>query len=223
LTMPRFRLDERLQTAADLFPACAYGADIGADHGRLSCYLLESGKCQRMCVSDVSAPSLKKAETLLALMGLRSRADCLVGSGLSVLTHPAQAIAILGMGGHTMAEILLSGKDKLQGSALILSAHTDTDLIRRILPQLHYRIDEEKIAHAAGRYYVILRAVPGEETYTERQYLLGPRLMETSAAHYEDYLAWQVRMTLPKRTEEAGMYLQMLKEEQERVRHCGHD
>ena len=221
--MPRLHLDERLQTAADLFPACAYGADIGADHGRLSCYLLESGKCQRMCVTDVSAPSLKKAETLLSIMGLRDRADCLAGSGLSVLPHPAQAIAILGMGGHTMAEILTSSVEKLQGAALILSAHTDMDLIRRTLPHLHYRIDEERIAYAAGRYYVILRATPGEEAYTEKQCLLGPRFMETNAVHYEEYLAWQIRMTLPKRTEAARAYLQMLKEEQDRVRHCGHD
>ena len=54
-------MDERLSAAADLFPACAYGADIGADHGRLSCYLLTKERCHRMCVADISADSLEKA------------------------------------------------------------------------------------------------------------------------------------------------------------------
>lgn len=223
MTMALLRLDERLQTAANLFPACAYGADIGADHGRLSCYLLESGTCERMCVADISADSLKKAETLLSLRGLRNRADVRTGSGLSVLEQPAQTIAILGMGGHTMADILTQGKDRLNGASLILSAHTDVELVRSLLPSLGYRISEERIAVAAGRFYVILRADPGRETLTEKQCRLGPRLMEGCPAHYPEYLAWQLRMTAPKRTEAAGQYIQWLKEEQERVRDSGND
>ena len=59
--MNRFSaLDDRLSRAAALFPACEYGADIGADHGRLSCYLLANQRCSRMCVADISADSLEK-------------------------------------------------------------------------------------------------------------------------------------------------------------------
>ena len=84
--------------------------------------------------------------------------------------------------------------------------------------RLSYRIEEERIAHAAGRYYVILRAVPGDERCTDRQCCLGPRLSETCVDHYSEYLAWQIDMTAPKRTEDARQYMQWLKEEQERVR-----
>ena len=216
-------LDERLQTAAQLFPACAYGADIGADHGRLSCYLLESGKCQRMCVADISADSLRKAEALLAQKGLSERADILVGDGLTVLPRPAQAIAILGMGGYTIAGILENGRELLQGAALILSAHTEIPLIRKTVSSLGYRLEQEKIALAAGRFYVLMRAVPGREDYSDRQLALGPRLVEDCEAHYPEYLAWQMKITQPKRTEEASQTLQWLKEEQERVRNRGND
>ena len=139
-------LDDRLSRAAALFPACAYGADIGADHGRLSCYLLESGKCGRMCVADISESSLEKAKKLLTRRGLDDRADILIGDGLSVLPRPAQAIAILGMGGKTLSHILLSGKDRLCGAALILSAHTEIETVRRALVELGYRIEAEEIA-----------------------------------------------------------------------------
>ncbi len=211
-------LDDRLSRAAALFPACAYGADIGADHGRLSCYLLLSGTCGRMCVADLSAPSLQKAKALLSRHGLTERADFRVGDGLKVLPQPAEAVAILGMGGHTIASILVNGAEKLQGAALILSAHTDVDLVRRTLMESAYQIDREQIAYAAGRYYVVLRALPGMESLVERQLVLGPRLTESTPEHYEGYLAWRMGIAARKRTEEGRREWNWLKEEVERVR-----
>ena len=217
--MRPFLLDDRLSRAAALFPACAYGADIGADHGRLSCYLLLHGICERICVADISAPSLEKAKQLLSRHGLSERADFRVGDGLAVLTQPADAIAVLGMGGHTLSSILRNGAEKLHGAALILSAHTDIHLVRQTLAELGYRIDREEIAYAAGRFYVVLRASPGMESMGERQLLLGPRLMESVPEHYQAYLTWRVGVASQKRTEEGRQELIWLKEEYDRVCH----
>ena len=213
-----FGLDDRLSRAAALFPACEYGADIGADHGRLSCFLLESGKAERMCVADISADSLKKAEVLLASRGLTERADFRVGDGLNVLDRPADAIAILGMGGHTLCGILENGRDQLRGAALILSAHTDMQLVRQTLAELDYRIETEEIAYAANRFYCLLRAVPGEEELTEKQLFIGPRLMETVPAHYPEYLRWRIGLASKKQSDQGRQELVWLKEEEERVR-----
>ncbi len=216
-----FVLDDRLSRAAALFPACAYGADIGADHGRLSCYLLLNGICARMCVADISAPSLQKARELIERQGLAQRADFRVGDGLSVLPQRAEAIAVLGMGGHTLCGILMNGADSLQGASLILSAHTDVQLLRKTLMDLHYRIDREEIAHAAGRFYVVLRAVPGRESMGERELLLGPRLTESAPEHYMEYLTWRMGIASKKRTEEGKREWTWLKEEYSRVCNCG--
>ena len=222
--MRRFiALDDRLTRAAALFPACDYGADIGADHGRLSCYLLESGKAKRMCVADISGDSLKKAEALLFLRGLAERADFKVGDGLNVLDAPADAIAILGMGGHTLSGILADGKDHLSGASLILSAHTDMPLVRKTLTELNYRIEAEDVAFAANRFYCLLRAVPGKEDLTEQQLLLGPRLMETIPAHYPEYLRWRIGLAAKKQSEAGKQELTWLKEEEERVRDSTND
>jgi len=216
-------LDDRLSRAAALFPACAYGADIGADHGRLSCYLLLNGICERMCVADISAPSLQKARKLITGQGLEDRADFRVGNGLSVLPRRADAIAVLGMGGHTLCGILTDGANRLQGASLILSAHTDVQLLRKTLMDLNYRVDREEIAFAAGRFYVVLRAVPGRESMGERELLLGPRLMENAPEHYKEYLAWRMGIASKKRTEEGKREWTWLKEEYSRVCNCGMD
>ena len=215
--MRPLNLDARLSLAASLFPACAYGADIGADHGRLSCYLLETGKAARMCVADVSAPSLNKARELLALRGVESRADIRVGDGLNVLSQRADAIAILGMGGRTVSEILTAGKDQLCGATLILSAHTDMALLRHTLADLGYRIGTEKIALAANRFYIVMRAIPGWENMDGKQALLGPRLMEHMTAHYPEYLFWRIGLAAQKQNAAGRQELQWLREEYDRV------
>lgn len=211
-------LDDRLSRAAALFPACEYGADIGADHGRLSCVLLARGICERMCVADISAESLEKARKLLTDWNLLSRADVSVGDGLHAMPHPANAIAILGMGGHTICDIVESGKHLLNGASLILSAHTQIHLLRKKLMDINYRIDCEEIAYAAGRFYVVLRAIPGGEILDEKKCFLGPRLMETRCQHYSQYLDWRIEYTQKERTIEGAKRLDWLKEEMDRVR-----
>lgn len=217
-------LDERLACAAALFPACEYGADIGADHGRLSCALLASGKCRRMCVADISAESLEKAKRLLRLHGLGERADFSVSDGLAALSRRADAIAILGMGGCTLADILLRGRERLQGAALILSAHTQIPHVRETLTALGYRIDEEQAVRVGGRFYVVLRALPGAACYSPRELLLGPCLMRTGqGAVYRDYVAWRREATACEQDKNAKTRLQWLEEEYARVCHSEND
>jgi len=209
------QLDERLLTAAELFPACAYGADIGADHGRLSCYLLAKDMCRRMCVADISKASLEKARQLLSLHGLADRADFAVGDGLAALRQKADAIAVLGMGGRTLSGILERGRNQLSGAALILSAHTEIFLVRKALMRIGYRVESERIARAGGRYYVVLRALPGQEAYMEKQLFLGPRLMESGGQHYRGFLEWLAAAALCGRGPEADKRRRWIKEELE--------
>lgn len=216
-------LDSRLACAASFFPACEYGADIGADHGRLSCYLLSSGRCKRMCVADISAESLRKAERLLALHHLSERADFRVGDGLQVLKEPADAAAILGMGGHTLCGILRSGQDQLYGAALILSAHTDVPLVRQTLGEIGYRITRERIVFDNKRFYVLMKAESGMECLTEKQLLIGPRLMEERPSLYPEYLQWRIGVLSCEQNADARKSLTFLKEEYEHVCHSEED
>lgn len=187
------QLDERLQAAADLFPACERGADIGADHGRLSCYLLHSGKCRHMLVSDISADSLAKAQRLLTLHGLDHQSEFAVADGLNVLREygPVQCAAICGMGGRLVAQILQQGQSLLQDAALVLSSHTDIPLVRQTLMQMDYAIVDERIVHAKGRFYVLMRAEAGKAHYTARELYLGPRLLAGNQPLWHQYLCWR--------------------------------
>lgn len=199
-------LDERLLAAADLFPPCRLGADIGADHGRLPLYLLASGRCERMVVSDISAPALSKARELITRHHFDHRAAFIQADGLNALAEPAQAASLLGMGGDTMCAILTAAPQRLHGAALILSPHTELYKVREVLHFIGYQIEKESIARSGGRFYMILKALPGDASYTEKELFLGPCLLRERPPLFQDYLRWRQRVagTALKALKDAG-------------------
>lgn len=212
-------LDPRLLTAADFFPYCEYGADIGADHGHLSCYLLSSQKCKNMIITDISDSSLDKARTLIRRHHLEERAQFHCGDGLKALPRPVDAIAICGMGGHTVAGILENGREFLENASLILSPQTEHTLVRTALYcKLNYHLKKEQILCAANRYYIMMLAEPGRADISEKELFIGPRLCETVSAEYLSYLQWRCDVVSREKHKESHKHLCWLKEEYERVR-----
>ena len=186
-------LDERLQTVAELFTPCALGADIGADHGHLSCALLQSSKCEKMIVSDISTASLEKAQKLFARHGLDRRADFRVADGFAALKagEGVACAALCGIGGALMVRILRCSPAELLPPALILSANTDMPLVRTVLQEIGYCLTEERIVRAKRRFYIIMRAERGAAQYNERELYLGPVLLQKRPDIFKDYLSWR--------------------------------
>lgn len=155
----------RLSAALELLKGYDAVADIGCDHGRLTAALLQSGACRRVFASDVSAPSLKKAEDLLSHIGKADAVSFRCGDGCSVLApHECDAIALLGMGGTLMCRILDACPIPLMGAkAAVLQPMRAQDDIRKYLYERGYCIEADRIVLDHGRYYQVLKAVPGDE------------------------------------------------------------
>ena len=212
------QLGPRLEAALSLFPRVSVGADIGADHGYLSLALLQRGLCARLWAADISAPSLAKAERLLARHGLSSRALFGVGDGFMPIGEPVEAAAILGMGGVTIRNILRSQQGLLRGCRLVLSANTEMPSVRRTLMEIGYRIEREAVAEEDGRFYPMLLASPGRAAYTEKELLLGPCLTRSRPDDtYRRYLAKKQADQLAEQGPPAVERRQWIMEESERV------
>ena len=184
--MSTIRLDSRLQAALLLAQPCGVCADIGADHGRLSAALLQSGRAKQVLVADVSAPSLNKAKILLGGLGLSD-----------ALNVPAETVFVLGMGGQTLSRILEEGCGRLHGAALVLGAQTDLPLLRETLCRIGYRIRQEQPVKENRRYYLLMQCTPaldGERVYDERELLLGPVLLRERPPLWRDLLERRERL-----------------------------
>lgn len=172
-------LDERLSLVYDLYDPCALAADIGTDHGQLASVLLQTGRCERMILTDISASALSHARAEMIRCRLMNRVSLRLGDGLAPLEEDCQMISVTGMGGRTIRDILTKGTEKLHGASLVLSAHTDLPMVRKAVMEIGYHLDREEPCFAAGRLYLVLRARPGREILTDRQLRLGVRLQDS--------------------------------------------
>ena len=182
------QLDARLSLAYDLYDPCDLAADIGTDHAHLPAALLQRGRCRHMILTDLSESALKNARETVIRCRLSDRTELRAGDGLQPLAETCGMISITGMGGRTVHDILLEGRDKLQGASLVLSAHTDLPLIREAVCRIGYHLDREEPCFCAGRFYLVLRARPGACTLTPRELRLGGPLFESASSQLIPYL-----------------------------------
>ena len=191
----RISLDPRLSTIAEMLGTCACCADIGSDHGRLGAFLLQNHRCERMCLTDISAPSLDKARKLIALLGLEEKTGFYVGDGALALQEKVDAAVIAGMGGETISEILENSDGRLAGARLILQPNVAAPQLRRSLNACGWMVVNEALVRDGRRIYVIIEALPGEQTLTAIEYEVGPVLLKNKTQELADYTAFRLRVS----------------------------
>ena len=102
------KLSERLNK---IFDQVDYGesvCDVGTDHGYLPLALLETGKSDKVIMSDISEGSLKKCkENAEQLLPSFAPFDLRQGSGIEVLkSGEVDTVVMAGMGGMLITEIM---------------------------------------------------------------------------------------------------------------------
>lgn len=173
-------LRPRLQKAASMLAGCDCLADIGCDHGRLGIAMLQAQQTRRVIATDISAPSLAKAKRLARLTAMDVHMEFRPGDGLAPLREgEANCIALCGMGGALMADILDRAPCALlEASKIVLQPMRGVSDIRRYLFTHGFRIVEDAVVPDAGRFYQVFSAVRGQESappdgWPEDCFLLG--------------------------------------------------
>ncbi|MDO4733427.1 MAG: class I SAM-dependent methyltransferase, partial [Bacillota bacterium] len=130
------------------------------------------------------------------------------GDGLSVLSPgEVDTIAICGMGGQLMIEILQAGDDVLRKTKrLILQPQKHIHLLRLWLEENHWRIVAESLVESKGFFYAVLAAEPGEMRLRPLEAEFGPLLIRQRSAAF---LAWLER----ERIEREELCLSLQKQE----------
>ena len=187
VTTQRIHPRERLACAMELLGGAKVVADIGCDHGRLSCALVQIGRAERCIAVDISLPSLKKAEQLAALLCVSDRVETRLGDGLAPLTTgEADALAILGMGGTLMTRILEAPEVPLAGAQLcVLQPMRAAEDIRKWLYERCYPVLDDRVVLDTGRFYQIFSVAPPTNTqqtlpdgWPEDCFILGYKAFE---------------------------------------------
>lgn len=172
-------ISKRLQGVAALvsYPVVA---DIGTDHGYVPIYLHKIGKLKKAYACDVRRGPLEKAQENIFFHQAQGVIETRLGSGLTTL-QPGEAdtAIIAGMGGMLMIRILEDSPEVVKSlKELILAPQHDVDQVRRHLHSIGFSIEAEMMIKEDGKYYTIIRCIPGAEKYQrEIDYLYGKRLL----------------------------------------------
>lgn len=170
-------LTGRLLAAASLIPKGSRIADIGTDHGYLPVYAYEQGLISGAVAVDVVPGPLRAAKAHVAAAGLQHAIACRLGNGLTGLApNEVDGAVFCGMGGALMVTLLEASPaiwKKLK--FLILQPQGHAGRLRRYLYDQGWHIEDEKILIDDGRFYEMLRAVPGQqEALPDWVYEIGP-------------------------------------------------
>lgn len=163
-------MTERLKRIFDIIPVSQVFADIGCDHGYIAKAVIESGKAQRVIVSDISAKCLSKAQTLLYPYIQNGSAVSVVSDGFEKVGECDTAL-IAGMGGEEIVSII--EKATVLPQRLILQPMKNCDKVRKKAVELGYKIIKDFMFKAGGKFYDLIYLEKGKDFLTEEQAEFG--------------------------------------------------
>lgn len=162
-------------------PKEIYAADIGCDHAYVSIALVERNLAKKVIAMDVRKGPLKIAAKNIAEYGMQDAIELRLSDGMEKLASgEVNTIIVAGMGGLLMRSILKQGLDRLcddrlgntgkhfaaggtDRPVLVLQPQSDLREVREFLLKYAYCIEQEKMLIDEGKYYTVIRAVPGKE------------------------------------------------------------
>lgn len=153
------KLSKRLDKVFELVKGKVV-ADVGCDHGKLAHSLLESGKCDYVIVSDISKPSLEKAEKLLSKY---TNFEAICCDGLTGYEGKnIDECVISGMGGEEIIDIVSSSP--IIVPVYILSPQKNETKVKEYMTALGYGIVYDEIVRDKHKFYHIFRCERGCES-----------------------------------------------------------
>ncbi len=211
-------LGPRLEAALAFLTGAECLADVGADHGFFSIEAVRRGLAKRAVAIDDKPGPLARARENIAAAGLESSIRPVLADGLPP-DHGCDVVAVLGLGGITIAEIL--GAADLQNvKRLILGPHSEPAATRLWLERNGFSITAEAFVRERGKHYQIVTAVKGPMKLTDAERAFGPYILQAGNPVFRAYLAMRLhqlesgrKRTLdPARAEDLERRIAALKE-----------
>lgn len=184
-------LSKRLQAVADMVTAGNRLVDVGTDHGMVPIFLVKSERIPGAIAADVKPGPLSRAEEHIAEWGMQEYIETRLSDGLKEISAgEGDTLLLAGMGGHLMLKILTEGRDILASfRELVLQPQSVLHFVRKGLLSLNWQVVEERMILEDGKFYPVMRLLPGKDSYSrEIEFYYGRLLLQEKSPVLEQYL-----------------------------------
>lgn len=182
-------MTDRLNKIFSVIPECEVFADVGCDHGYIAKAMLDSGKCKKAIISDISAKCLEKAEKLTSEYIKEGRAISVVSDGFENV-EGSDAALIAGMGGEEIASILKRAENLPE--TLVLQPMKNCDKARFVAVKAGYKIISDRVFKSAGKFYDLIVLTKGKDFLTEEEAEFGRDNLENPSDDFKEMIAFRI-------------------------------
>ena len=196
--MRTLELSPRLRSVADLVPQGARLADIGTDHAYLPAWLILQGIILWAIAADLRKGPLERARITAEKYGLTAQMSFRLCNGLAgVSGKETDVIAIAGMGGETIAEILSAAPWTREEKKLLLLQPMSAQPELRLWLQEHgYAIQREVLSKEGETLYTTFQVIAGQmEPLTPGERWAGRQQQAEKAPLRGEYLERLIAQT----------------------------
>ncbi|WP_019138366.1 MULTISPECIES: tRNA (adenine(22)-N(1))-methyltransferase [Peptoniphilus] len=185
------KLSKRLNKIAELVDFGASVIDVGTDHGYVPNFLCENKISSDIIATDISKNSLQKSIDLTKELGNEKYIRNILANG--IIDEKRDNIIIAGLGGIQIAEIINNSIEIAKSAnKLILQPMQKTQILRRELNNLGFKIIDEYIIYEDDRYFEIIVAKFLKEvkieTFKDEDYYFSKKLIEKKDKTYLKFL-----------------------------------
>ena len=167
---------KRLDVVKSLVPKGTRLLDIGTDHASLPIELVRENVVTSAIASDVNLKPLERAKEEINKNNLSDKISTILSNGFENITEGSfDYVAICGMGGHLIAEIIENGGNKARNCHLILQPMSYPEALRKYLFDKGFQILDERFAFDNNKPYVIILAKYNSlnVSYNEQDLIFG--------------------------------------------------
>jgi len=167
------KISKRLASCARYTDGFINLADIGTDHAKLPILCVSSGYVSKAQAIDNKEGPFVLAFSNVKKYDLQDKIKVVLADGLEKIDSDTDVAVISGMGGELIAKILQ--KDSLGNiKRIILQPNNHSSSIRRILPNIGYRIIDEIVLEDSKKIYEIIVLEKGTSELSEIETQFGP-------------------------------------------------
>jgi tRNA (adenine22-N1)-methyltransferase len=161
----------RIEKLCSHLSPCQTFADVGCDHGYCTQYMLKNDLCKTAIITDISAKSLQKAQTLLSGFIEEGRCKAICCDGLCGVDGNVDQVLIAGMGGEEIIKIL---NNSFIPKSFVFQPMKNPARLRRFLLDNGCKITYDDIFWD-GKFYFIIKGenCGGTLPYTQAELEFG--------------------------------------------------
>lgn len=190
-------VSKRMEEVISLVSKGKRVADIGTDHGYVAIALVERKIAPFVVAMDVRKGPLSRAKENIEKYGFTKEIDIRLSDGLEQLKiGEIDTFLIAGMGGELITNILQKGVEIVNSvNEFIVQPQSEIYKVRKKIHELGFQIEQEKMLVEDDKYYTMMKAVRGQESYeNEWDYLYGKYLLQEKNPILLEWLQKEYRL-----------------------------